>query len=141
MTFDNIYSKDNRRLGIETTVRNNIENAWEDGLVAGLHLALVLTLFDVLSERVKQVIDNVGCKYLDVGVVSILLRFVCDFHIKGKDCGILLYLIFFFLRDTFASLEHIFSMDRPDIHAANRNLHLFQEFKQSLKTTNRTRLH
>lgn len=75
---------DNNRVStIEYSIFNNFKRAWEDGIATTAFLSFILALFDVSSEVIKQVIDNLGSKDLDTLVLSELLGVRCDTHVEG----------------------------------------------------------
>ena len=63
--------------------------AGEDGYMLELFLLLLLILFPVCHELIKEVVDNLGSKDAYTLPIGQLLRIPLHLHIEGKNDGVL----------------------------------------------------
>lgn len=73
-------------------------------------------------------VDNVSGEDLNLLLLRKLLRIRHHSHIKSQNSSeFTLHLLIILIS---ASFQHVFAVDRPNIHTLDRNLHLKQELKQ-----------
>jgi hypothetical protein len=78
-----IDTNDDGRLLVEASTFNHLDDAGEDSLVAIVHLTLLLALLNIKGEIVKQMINDVGRKDLDIFLFSELDSIRHHSHVKS----------------------------------------------------------
>lgn len=101
--------------------------------MAFIRLSLALALFDVLSELVEQVIDDLSSKDLDQVLLGELLSIWHDFHIESKQASILLVGTLVRRCGVLHGLEDVFLVDWTDVDSTDRDLTLVEELEQGFE--------
>ena len=124
----NCNSDNNRVLTVEYGSFHYLKKAWENSFRPFIRLSFFSALLNVNLEFIKQVVDDVSGEDLNSILISKLLGFRSDSHIKSQDSCVLLLSVISSYR--FHCFKSVFLVDRSDVNRGYRDLHSLQELKQ-----------